>query len=117
MFRLVILGVVVMAVSSCQPKDLPTKFVNEENKVEVYLSHMSTKAEMDNITAELAKKSVKVDFGRSTFFEDGKLRILDLSASCGGATGHCHIDLVGLQYHYHGMRCDMKGGFAVGSMD
>jgi hypothetical protein len=90
-------------------------------KVEVRLSHMTTRVELENLATELKEKyNTTMDYSGSTFFEDGKIRDLNLVVSLpnkGG--GNLHAPLTNLQYRYYGFTIDFtnkeKVPFVIGS--
>jgi hypothetical protein len=85
---------------------------------EVKFSHQTTKSEMEKIAADLSVVGIKLDFQKSTFFEDGKLRDLNIWVTCpNGNEGKTAAPLTNLQYNYYGFRYDKNGpvGFQIGS--
>jgi hypothetical protein len=88
---------------SCQPKELPTITEAGEDFITVKLSHQSTEAEMKAIQNELSKRNVVFDFSGSVFFEDGRLRQLELTVSIPNVgSGRTKADLMTLQTRYMG---------------
>ena len=95
---------------SCSPKELPTIFENTDDKIVVKLSHQTTKAEIDNIIAELKAKKIQMDVTGSKFFDDNKLRSLKLTAMWpDGTVGNIAADLMNLQFKYCGFVYDRNG--------
>ncbi len=64
---------------------------------------MTTFDEMKKAQEELKKIGTVLDFEKSLFFENGKLRTLNLTIILpSGTGGSCTADIVALQYHYYG---------------
>lgn len=95
---------------SCTPKELPTLFENTDDKIVVKLSHQTTKAEIDNIIAELKQKNIQVDVTGSKFLDDNRLRSLKLAAVWpDGMGGTITADLMNLQFKYCGFVYEKNG--------
>jgi len=89
--------------SSCSPKELPTILEQGEGYITVKLSHQTTEAEMQNIQKTLAEQGVQFDYEGSVFFEDGRLRQLELTVSIPNVgSGKTRADLMTLQTRYIG---------------
>jgi hypothetical protein len=66
---------------------------------------MTTKAEMEDVVKLVEQQGGVLDIGRSQFFADGKLKILNISVrEPGGNSGSTKADLVPLQYGYYGFQ-------------
>lgn len=95
---------------SCAPKELPTIFENTEDKIVVKLSHQTTKAEIDNIIAELKNKNIQMDITGSLFLDDNRLRSLKMAAVWpDGMGGTIAADLMNLQFKYCGFVYEKNG--------
>lgn len=95
---------------SCSPKELPTLFENTEDKIVVKLSHQTTKAEIDNIIAELKNKNIQMDVTGSKFLDDNRLRSLKMAAVWpDGMGGTITADLMNLQFKYCGFVYEKNG--------
>lgn len=95
---------------SCTPKELPTIFNNTDDYIEVKLSHQTTKQEIEKITQELAVKGITVDTKGTTYFEDGRLKSLVLTAVWkDGTGGKITSDLMNLQFKYCGFVYKREG--------
>lgn len=98
---LLLFGLLLFA--SCQPKELPTIIDSGEDFITVKLSHQTTEAEMKAIQKSLSERNVGFDFSGSLFFEDGKLRQLELTVSIPNVgSGRTKADLMTLQTRYMG---------------
>lgn len=94
---------VVVTSSSCSPKELPTILEQGDGFITVKLSHQTTESEMQNIQATLSEKRVQFDYNGSVFFEDGRLRQLELTVSIPNVgSGKTRADLMTLQTRYIG---------------
>lgn len=99
------LFIAIMAMASCEPKDLPTSIDIKDDYAVVKMSHMTTEDEMIKIQT-LLKEKCEIDFNysKSTFFEGGKLRSLSFEfRNRDGHGGKAFADLMSLQNHYYGM--------------
>ena len=107
----------------CKPKDLPTVADLNGDRITVKFSHQSTKAEMEQIARDLQEKyTINMDFSKSIFFDDGKLRELDLNIFIvGGSGGHTRALLTNLQYKYYGFSLELKktgkAPFKIGAIE
>ena len=94
---------VVVFCPSCAPKELPTILEQGDGFITVKLSHQTTESEMQNIQATLAEKRVQFDYNGSVFFENGRLRQLELTVSIPNVgSGRTRADLMTLQTRYIG---------------
>ena len=110
-----------IALSSCQPKDLPTQIQIGEKSAIVKLSYESTKDQIDSIKTVLTQRH-NVEFRTSNirYFEDGKLRTLNFSIHLpSGSHGKLQADLLNIQNNYYGfMYTDFnKGQLSVGQIN
>lgn len=112
-YTLLILTCLLMA--SCQPKDLPTQIDIKENYALVKMSHMTTKSEMERIKKELKMKcGLDFNYGKSFFFEDGKLRGLSFQfTNKEGKGGSASADLMSLQNNYYGLLYNPTGNPSI----
>lgn len=89
--------------TSCQPKSLPTIINFDENKIVVKLSHESTKKEIQEIIELLSGYNAILNTESSEFFEDGKLRDLNLRLTLpNGKGGALSAKLTNIQFNYYG---------------
>ena len=73
---------------SCSPKELPTSIVLNDNVIEVKFSYMTTKDEMIEVKSQLKDQyNIEMQFEGSRFFENGKLRDLNLKVTLPNGTG------------------------------
>lgn len=108
---------VLLLLHSCQPKELPTLTEINDKIVSVKLSHQTTKNELESIASQVSKYNIKMDYSGSTFFEDGKLRILSLIVTTPTQSGRTNADLMGLQYRYIGFEYEaVQDKFRIGEM-
>lgn len=104
---------------SCQPKDLPTVFDQSEGYAQMKVSHQTKKEELISISQKLADHGIQIDFSKSEFFEDGKLRNLKLAVKTpDGSNGTTSADLVTLQFKYFGFIYKKTGSptFKIGEI-
>jgi hypothetical protein len=113
--------IVIFAIifNGCMPKDLPTQSSINDQKITVKLSHMTTKTELEKISSELQAQNIIMDFSRSKFFDDGKLKTLSLHVAGEGGvpSGTSSADLMAIQFHYYGFELNSDGYFKIGVMD
>jgi hypothetical protein len=110
----------LLFLTACQPKDLPTVFSQSEGYAILKVSHKTTKDELTSIADKLKIQAVEMDFSKSEFFDDGKLRNLKLSViTPEGNRGATSADQVTLQFKYFGFIYNKKGGtaFQIGTME
>ena len=95
---------------SCQPKTLPTVInLNDEN-LTVKFSHESTRAEFEEVNKLLLNYDANLDYSVSKFFDDGKLRDLNIKLTLpNGAGGSLSANLTNLQYNYYGFILSLDG--------
>lgn len=95
----------------CQPKELPTIISITDSGAIVKFSHQTTRSEMTTASNELKSKyNVDVDYKGSTYFEDGKLRVLNVAVRLAdGSGGKTKADLAKLQYAYYGFAIEANG--------
>lgn len=113
------LFVILMGVS-CQPKSLPTVFEVKENYALLKASHEITKPELEKIQAQLAEYDFVLDYSKSQFYEDDKIKVLALTLQTPtGQIGSTSADLVTIQYKYYGFRYDSENAnsFYMGFME
>jgi len=109
----------LVLITSCQPKDLPTVFTQSEGYALVKISHETTKTEMEEMATKLAEQGIKIIFSNSEFFEDGKIRNLKLGVETpDGNRGSTSADLVVLQFKYYGFIYQKDGNpvFQIGNI-
>jgi hypothetical protein len=110
----VILFVIVLG---CKPKSLPTKFKIDSESVGLYLSHETSKNELDSISLVLKENDILMSYEGSVFFEEGKLRILKLFVQTPDHSGRTSADLVALQFRYIGFEYNkLSGELMIGEM-
>jgi len=104
---------------SCQPKELPTILEQSEGYSLMKVSHQTIKTEFSSMAIKLAEQGIEIDFSKSEFFEDGKLRNLKLAVKTpDGNSGTTSADQVTLQFKYFGFlyQKDRKPGFKIGEI-
>ncbi|MBC7885907.1 MAG: hypothetical protein H7X99_10555 [Saprospiraceae bacterium] len=109
----------LLVLSSCQPKELPTIFEFSDGYALVKLSHQSTKGEMESMFGKLDSLGYTCDYLQSEFFKDGKLRRLRLTVVCpDGKGGFTSPDLAKLQFRYYGFQYQKTGSpiFKIGAL-
>jgi hypothetical protein len=115
--RFLSLMILLQIIVGCQPKELPTMIEINDKIVKVKLSHQTTKAELETISQQVVKYGVTMDYSSSTFFDDGKLRILSLLVTTPTHSGKTNSDLMGIQYRYVGFEYDpINNLFGIGEM-
>jgi len=93
----------IISFTSCQPKELPTILEQVEGFTVMKVSHQTSKAELTSMAKKLAEQGIDIDFSKSEFFEDGKLRNLKLAVKTpDGNSGVTSADQVTLQFKYFG---------------
>jgi hypothetical protein len=115
--RFLFLMILLQMVCGCMPKELPTMTEINDKMIKVKLSHQTTKGELETISRQVANYGVRMEYGNSTFFEDGKLRILSLVVTTPTHSGKTSSDLMGIQYRYVGFEYDpINNLFGIGEM-
>lgn len=110
-YRLFIL--ISLSLLACNPKALPTVFVQQEGYALLKVSHETTRDELKDIQAQLEKQGISLDYFSSAFYENGHLQILKLMVTTPeGHSGQTTADIVNLQYRYYGF-IYQKGGSPV----
>ena len=110
---------VCVVLTSCEPKELPTKFIDTTDRIVLGLSHQTTREDLRIIQDSLVKKEIIIDVSGSEFFENDHLRVLDLKVVFpGGAGGKTRADLMTLQHQYVGFEFDKTKtpGFVIGQL-
>jgi hypothetical protein len=109
----------ILSVTSCQPKELPTVLEQADGYALMKVSHQTTQTEFSAMAKKLAEQGIEIDFSKSEFFEDGKLRNLKLAVKTpDGNSGATTADQVTLQFEYFGFLYQ-KGGdvsFQIGNI-
>ena len=113
---LILLTVLLQA---CMPKDLPTNVSISDQQIKVKLSHLTTRTELEQITSDLKSQNILMEYSRSQFFENGKLKSLSLQVAGenGKPAGSTVADLMGIQFHYYGFELKSNGYFKIGVLD
>lgn len=109
----------ILGLASCQPKELPTVLEQSEGYALMKVSHQTTKAELSSMAIKLAEQGIDIDFSKSEFFEDGKLRNLKLAVKTpDGDSGTTSADQVLLQFKYFGFlyQKDKSVSFEIGGI-
>lgn len=104
---------------ACQPKELPTELKQSEGFASMKVSHLTTKQELKEMAQKLAVQEIKIDYTSSEFFDDGKLRKLQLFVvTPDGSSGATTVDGVTLQFKYFGFLYQKDGNptFKIGEM-
>ncbi len=103
-----ILLFIVLSLFACTPKSLPTVISITDEKVEVKLSYMSTKSDLEEIVTQLKdKEQINLDYSKSTFFENGKLRDVALIVTLpSGKIGKASAMLAHIENQYFGFFLD-----------
>jgi hypothetical protein len=100
----------ILFICSCKPKELPTIMHIDKDEITMKVSHQTTETEMINFKNQVNEFGVQLDFSKSVFFDDGKLRILSFAVSFPtGQIGTASADLMNLQHKYHGFRYTPSG--------
>jgi hypothetical protein len=101
---------IALFILGCQPKELPTMYKVDKEDSYLKVSHLTTQTELMKIKEGLKTINIDLDFGKSVFFEDGKLRQLVMVVILpDGSIGTCASDLTGLQYKYFGFQYTPTG--------
>lgn len=117
--RFGLLNLACMVLFSCDPKELPTRFIDTSDRIVVGLSHQTTRGDLRSIQDSLAKKEIIIDVTGSEFFENEHLRVLVLKVVFpGGAGGKTRADLMTLQHQFVGFEFDKAKtpGFVIGQL-
>ncbi len=103
--RYLCLSFFILIFLGCQPKELPTQTKVDSEESYLKISHMTTIDELKKAQLDLMQVGIAVDFHNSIFFDNGKIRILDLVVVLpDGTGGSCKADLVKLQFKYYGFQ-------------
>lgn len=116
MNRLFIIGTMLF-LFACQSNK--TQFEQDQDFAMVKFSNVTTKDEMNEIQTKLKGQGIEMDFSGSEFFEDGKLKNLQLKVTNpGGSGGTTSADQVTLQFKSWGFKYDKnsKAMFMIGEM-
>lgn len=104
---------------ACNPKSLPTVFVQKNNYALLKVSHETSKDELQRIKEQLENQDITMDYSSSSFFDNGRLQILKLLVTTPeGHTGQTTADIVNLQFRYYGFKYDKDGApvFKIGEI-
>ena len=110
-----LLGLLII---SCSPKELPTIVSMDTNKIEVKLSHQTSRSEIESVQKILKENyNTELDMSKSTFFEDGKIRDLALQVRASDGTGGTvNAMLSSLQYVYAGFELNVIGDSSTSAL-
>lgn len=80
---------------------------------------MTTKSEMNHIAQQIRSQNITMDYGGSTFFDNGRLQDLKLKVHSDNdlINGQCTATLVLLQYSYFGFKILSDGSFSIGKIE
>jgi hypothetical protein len=109
----------ILGLLACNPKSLPTVFVQKDNYALLKISHETTKNELQQIKDQLENQKIMMDYSGSSFFDNDRIQILRLQIiTPAGHTGQTNADIVNLQYRYYGFKYDKTGSpvFKIGEM-
>lgn len=120
---LFLVTILTLVATSCAPKELPTVINVTEEIVEVKLSYLSTKADLDKVVS-LAKEKhdITVDYSGTTFFDNNRLRDVSLKVTLpNGKGGKSSVMLAHIEHQYFGFLVDKSPGaisaFRIGTMN
>jgi hypothetical protein len=103
---------------SCKPRDLPTVFKVNGDKIIAKFSHQTTKDDLLFVQNEMAHKNIMMSLRGSEFFNDGRVRILSLTIKFeDGTSGVVKADVVTLQYKYYGFSINDGSPLYIGFME
>ena len=76
---LILFGILILSCS----KESETQYSTESEKVFLIITTKTTKSELTKIASEFKlKKNITVDFSKTEFFENGKIKELNLEVDC-----------------------------------
>ena len=76
---LVLIGILILSCS----KESNTKYVTDADKVFLVIAENTTESELIKIASEFKTvKNIKVDFSKTEFSENGKIKTLNLEVDC-----------------------------------
>lgn len=115
LFRSIFILSIISIISACnQQRD--TELIISDQVVCLKVGKNTTKSELEKIAAELlVRKNIAIDFSKSTFTKEGRIKVLDLYVDCrDGSTGQCTAPVSNLftQGRY-GFRRNYSPGAAV----
>ncbi len=115
LFKSIFILSIISIISACnQHKD--TELIINDQVVCLKVGKNTTKSELEKIAAELlVRKNIAIDFSKSTFTKEGRIKVLDLYVDCrDGSTGQCTAPVSNLftQGRY-GFRRNYSPGAAV----
>jgi hypothetical protein len=109
--KLIFYTLLLLSLFSCQPKDLPTQLKADPDNSYLKVSHLTTNDELVKAKDDLKQVGISLNFDKSTFFENGNLRTLNLMVTLANGTGgKCTADLSKLQYTYYGFEFNKNNG-------
>jgi hypothetical protein len=119
MWRLIIFfSSMFVIMCSCKPRDLPTVFKVDGDKVIAMFSYQTTKDDLLFVQNEMAQLNIRMSLRGSEFFKDGRVRILSLTLNfLDGTTGQVKADVVTLQYKYYGFSINHDSPLYIGFME
>ncbi|ALM08354.1 hypothetical protein SB49_11450 [Sediminicola sp. YIK13] len=78
----IILVLIGISIISCS-KESETKYSTDSEKVFLIITENTTETELSNIASEFkAKKNITIDFSKTEFTENGKIKNLSLEVDC-----------------------------------
>jgi hypothetical protein len=118
MYKVLFFFTVLIFLSSCEPKVLPTVIDFKPDQVIVKLSHMSTMADFAQAAMQCNQRNINMQYAGSEFFEDGRVKKLAIQLTMpNGQSGNTTADLTTLQYKYYGFMVSDNGYFKIGHIE
>lgn len=109
----------IIFITSCQPKELPTILEQRDGFAMMKISHETVKDELSEMITKLATQDIVVDVKGTEFFENGHVKKLILTVIApDGSKGVTKADIVALQFRYFGFMYNKEGNpsFKIGEI-
>lgn len=119
-FPFVLFACLLLSLSACQPKNLPTVMTIQGDHIVCKVSHQTTQSELTAFTKKLLEKNIVLDLTGTQYLEGGTLKQLQFAVMFpDGTIGTAAADIVGLQYRYYGFEFNPSAAvsFRAGSFE
>ncbi len=119
-FPFMLFACLLLSLSACQPKNLPTVMTIQGDHIVCKVSHQTTQSELTAFTKKLLEKNIVLDLTGTQYLEGGTLKQLQFAVMFpDGTIGTAAADIVGLQYRYYGFEFNPSAGvsFRAGSFE
>ncbi len=119
-FPFMLFACLLLSLSACQPKNLPTVMTIQGDHIVCKVSHQTTQSELTAFTKKLLEKNIVLDLTGTQYLEGGTLKQLQFAVMFpDGTIGTAAADIVGLQYRYYGFEFNPSAAvsFRAGSFE